>query len=218
MEVHEMPIASRPRERLFAFGPENLSDKELVSVLLGSGIKGNGVFAIADRVLAMLDSKNYKVSASDLRGITGLGNAKAAMIVSALELSRRILCPERKRIRLPSDAIDVLRHYADREQEHFIAISLNGAHEVKTIRVISVGLVNRTLIHPREVFAGAITDRAAAIVCAHNHPSCNTDPSPEDREITSMLRQAGKLIGIAVLDHIIFAATGYYSFQENGEL
>jgi DNA repair protein RadC len=218
MEVHEMPVESRPRERLLAVGPDALSDAELVSILLGSGIKGNGVFSLSRQVLSFLDSKSYNVAASDLTAIAGLGNAKAALIVSAFELARRTLCPEKKRIRLPQDALGLVRHYADREQEYFLAISLNGAHEVKAVRVVSIGLVNRTLIHPREVFAGAITDRATAVICAHNHPSGNTEPSPEDREITAMLVSAGKLLGINVLDHIIFSATGYFSFQENGDL
>ncbi len=218
MEVQELPVEARPRERLFASGPGHLSDRELVSILLCTGTRGNGVLSLAGQVLSLLDSRNYTVDANDLKAIPGLGNAKAAMILSALELGRRILCPEKKRIRLPSDAVEQVRHFADREQECFIAISLNGAHEVKAVRVISVGLVNRTLIHPREVFAGAITDRAAAIVCAHNHPSGNTDPSPEDREITSMLKESGRLLGIAVLDHVIFSGNGYYSFQENGEM
>jgi DNA repair protein RadC len=216
MEVREMPASARPREKLVANGPEYLTDTELLSVLLGSGTKGNGVLRLAGAVLAHLDAKDYAARVADLVTIPGLGHAKSALIVAALEFSRRVLCPEKKRIRVPSDLLPFVRHYCDREQEFFLAVSLNGAHEVKAVRVVSIGLVNRTLIHPREVFAGAIGDRAAAIICAHNHPSGNTDPSPEDRETTERLREVGALLGITLLDHIIFTDTAYYSFQENG--
>jgi DNA repair protein RadC len=213
MEVHEMPVETRPREKLFATGPDSLSDAELVSVLLGSGVKGNGVFSLSRQVLDYLDSKSYRVTAAELVHIAGLGNAKAALVVAAFELARRIFCADKKRIRLASDVYELVRHYADREQECFIAISLNGGHEVKALRIVSIGLVNRTLIHPREVYACAISDRATAIICCHNHPSGNTEPSPEDREITAMLDGAGKILGIKLLDHVIFSRSGYYSFQ-----
>ncbi len=114
--------------------------------------------------------------------------------------------------------IPVIRHYANRRQETFLSVSLNGAHEVIKIRVVSIGLVNRTLVHPREVFADPLADRAAAVICAHNHPSGNTDPSPDDREVTDILKKAGKILGIELLDHIIFSEAGFYSFLEKGEI
>jgi len=214
MEAYEIPVDVRQREQFLDFGLTHISDRELVSILLcTAGTRNN---ALAGRVLSLLDSKNYQVNTNDLQVIPGLGKDKAAMIIAALELGRRTFGGgEKQKIRTCSDVLEQIRHYADREQECFIALSINGAAEIKAVRVISVGLVNKTLVHPREVFAGAITDKAAAIICAHNHPSGNTEPSPEDRKITLTLRKSGKLLGIPMLDHIIFSRKGYYSFHEN---
>jgi DNA repair protein RadC len=107
---------------------------------------------------------------------------------------------------------------ADRKQEHFLCISLNGAYEVIAVRTVSVGLVNKTQVHPREVFADPLTDRATAIIVAHNHPTGNLTPSKEDIAITRQLKSAGEILGIKLLDHIIFSHKGYYSFMENNEL
>lgn len=124
-----------------------------------------------------------------------------------------------KRLSSPSDVVPLLRRYKNLQQEAFIVITLNGAHEVISIRMVSVGTLDRTIVHPREVFCDTITDRAAAVIVAHNHPSGNTDPSHEDRELTRRLKDAGSLLGIPVLDHIIIAkGSSYYSFLETGTL
>ena len=213
-----MPIQQRPRERLSAMGPAYLSDKELLAVLIGSGIKGQGVGALAEEVLRLLDVTNYKTDFRTLSQITGLGPARAALISAALEFCRRIFCPGYYKISFPQDVLPIVRHYAERKQEHFLCLSLNGAQEVIANRIISIGLLNKTIVHPREVFAGPITDRAASIICAHNHPSGNVLPSHEDRDVTFMLKKAGKLLGIRLLDHVIFSEKDYFSFQEQGEL
>ena len=119
-------------------------------------------------------------------------------------------------IRSPSDTVRLLKRYEKKRQEHFIVLSLRGDHTVERIRLVSIGLVNKTLVHPREVFIGAIKDNATALILAHNHPSGRVDPSNEDREVTKRLVDAGKLIGIPVLDHIIFGSGGYSSFLESG--
>jgi DNA repair protein RadC len=118
----------------------------------------------------------------------------------------------------PADVLPLIRHYTDRNKEHFICISINGANEVITTRVVSVGLVNKTQVHPREVFADPITDRASAIIMAHNHPSGGLMPSKEDLEITKQLKSTGEILGIKVLDHIIFNDKGYYSLLEKEEI
>ena len=112
----------------------------------------------------------------------------------------------------------MIQHYADRKQEHFLCVSLNGSNEVIAVRIISVGLVNKTHVHPREVFADAITDRASAVIVAHNHPSGNVEPSKEDMEITKQLKSAGEILGIKLLDHIIFNRINYFSFLEKSEI
>ncbi|HUX11678.1 MAG TPA: JAB domain-containing protein, partial [Spirochaetia bacterium] len=145
-------------------------------------------------------------------------SAKAALLSAAIEFSRRQLCPERRRIAFPADVLPLVRHFADRKQEHFISLSLNGAHEVSAVRVVSVGLVNRTIVHPREVYADPVTDRASAVIVCHNHPSGNVDPSSEDREVTRRLAAAGETLGIPLLDHVVFSERAYYSFLEHGEI
>jgi DNA repair protein RadC len=122
------------------------------------------------------------------------------------------------RISSPSDIYGALARYARARNERFFAITLNGAHEIIKVHIVSIGLVNRTVVHPREVYITAIKDNSCAIIVAHNHPSGRLDPSPEDREITNRLRQAAEVLGIALLDHVIFARTGYYSFVEHGLL
>lgn len=121
-------------------------------------------------------------------------------------------------IRAPADAWKALERYKNKSAEHFFVLTLNGAHEVIAVRIVSIGLLNRTVVHPREVFIHAIRDNSAALICAHNHPSGRLDPSPEDIEITNRLRAAGEIIGVALLDHVIFGKTGFYSFVEHGLL
>ncbi len=216
MVIKEMPIQERPRERLFAHGPDMLSDTELIAIVLGSGTRGRPVSELAIRVLEALDAGVRDPQRLTL--IAGLGFAKASAIAAALEFSRRMLCPGRHRIAKPEDILPVIGHFADRKQEHFLSVSLNGAHEVIACRVVSVGLVNRTLVHPREVFADAVTDRATAVIVAHNHPSGRVEPSREDRDVTARLRTAGEHLGITLLDHVVFGDGGYYSFLEHGEI
>ncbi|MCA1754290.1 MAG: DNA repair protein RadC [Spirochaeta sp.] len=213
----EVPLDSRPRERLFAGGAAGLSDTELITILLGSGVKGRPVHAVAAEVVALFDRGGVP-GLPDLELIPGMGPAKAAVVAAALEFSRRVYAPLPHRIRFPSDVYPLIRHYGDRKQELFLVLSMNGAHEVTATRIVSMGLVNRTLVHPREVFAEAIVDRATAVIVAHNHPSGRTEPSPEDREVTERLRRAGETLGIRLLDHIVFGPDRYYSFLENGDM
>ena len=160
----KISIGLQPREKLIHYGARHLTDKELLAILLGTGIQGKNVFVLAEEVLKVLDGHNYKTSVKDLLTISGLGKAKSTLITAALELSRRILCPDRKKITSPADAIPFISHYSDRKQEHFLCLSLNGAHEVIQARVVSMGLVNRTLVHPREIFSDPLKDRAAAVL------------------------------------------------------
>jgi len=214
--IADMPVNERPRERLAARGVNVLSDVELLALMLGSGSSKRNVSQLAADLLGVVESSGDNVKLVDLVGVKGIGPARAAMISASLEFARRRLRPARRRIDQPSDVIPLLTHWADRPQEHFLVLSLNGAHEVIRIRVISQGILNRTVVHPREVFVDPLRDRAAAIVCAHNHPSGNRDPSSEDKKLTKRLQQSGDLLGIPLLDHIIFTEGGYFSFLESG--
>ena len=121
-------------------------------------------------------------------------------------------------IETPADLLPHVRHYADRKQEHFLCATINGANEILNIRVVSIGLIDRSPVHPREVFADALADRASAVIVAHNHPSGQLEPSPGDVNITAQLKAAGAIVGVELLDRIIFNRTGYFSFLKDGRL
>ena len=216
--IREMPVEERPRERLDSLGPEGVADMELLCIIIGSGSQQRPVQDIAQDILGMIDRrKTGPVTVQDLKDIPGLGPAKAARICACLELGRRYSFSRSRSCRNPASIFELIRHYGDRLQEHFLVIMLNGAHELMGVNVVSIGLINRSLCHPREVFAEALKSRATAVVLAHNHPSGNLDPSPDDMEVTLRLKKAGLLLGIEVLDHLIFSADGYHSMMESGE-
>jgi DNA repair protein RadC len=212
-----LPKTERPRERLLLKGPQALSDRELLCILLNTGIKGKSVTALAGEVLDKLDRSKAIPSMEDLTAISGLGESRACTVAAMLELGRRRWGRE-ARIRSPEDAYKLVRHYADRRQEHFLCISLNGAYEVLAVRVVTVGLVNKTIVHPREVFSDPLQDRASAVCVAHNHPSGNLKPSEEDNDITIKLKTAADILGLFFLDHIIFSLDGYVSYRQSGLL
>jgi DNA repair protein RadC len=216
VRVQSLPMEKRPREKILREGPEKLSDRELLCILLNTGIKGKSVNALAEELLKKQKQKNGIPSCTQLRNICGLGNTKIAAITAALEFGRRRWGQREIRIRSPEDIYNLIKHYADRRQERFLCISLNGAHEVLAVRVVTVGLVNKTIVHPREVFSDPIQDRASAICVAHNHPSGKLEPSGEDGEITRQLKDAADILGINFLDHIIFSIDGFYSFSRAG--
>jgi len=217
-KINDIPEQDRPREKLLRKGAPALSDQELLAAMLGRGTRGMDVMTLAGKLARVIDEKGLGVQAEDLTSLEGIGDAKAALILAAIEFARRRIKPEGAKIETPADLLPHIRNYADRKQEHFLCASLNGANELLNIRVVSIGLIDRTQVHPREVFADALTDRAAAIMVAHNHPSGGLEPSPADVEVTSQLKAAGSVVGIALLDHIIFNRTGYFSFLEDGKL
>jgi DNA repair protein RadC len=214
LSPRDISPAGRPRERLLALGPEALSDHELLAILLNTGIRGKNVTLLAKELLERLDRNKDIPPVKELVRLTGLGATKACAVVAMLEYGRRRWGASGARIKHPQDIFTLIRHYADRKQERFICVSLNGAHEVLAVRVVTVGLVNRTIVHPREVFSDVIQDRAAAMVAAHNHPSGNLEPSPEDDDVTQSLVWAADVLGIRFLDHIIFSETAYFSYRQ----
>ena len=210
-----LPKEKRPRERLINYGPESLSDEELLSVILVSGVKGKNVSLLARELLAKLEKEKNLPTVEELSRLTGLGKSKACIVAAMLEFGRRKWASG-QRIRNPRDIYHLIRHHADRRQERFLCLSLNGAHEVLAVRIVTIGLVNRTIVHPREVFADPILDRASAVAVAHNHPSGNIQPSAEDQEITDRLKTAGDILGLNFLDHLIFSDKFYFSFRQEG--
>ena len=216
--IDQIPKHDRPREKLLTKGPGALSDQELLAVLLGKGSPRMDVMTLAGKVARVMDERGLDVRVDDLTSFEGIGQAKAALVLAAIEYARRRIKPEGLKITTPSDVLPLIRHFADRRQEHFLCITINGANEVLNVRVVSIGLVDRSPVHPREVFADALADRASGIVVAHNHPAGNLEPSAADLDITFQLRQAGEIMGIELLDHIVFNRKAYYSFLEAGKL
>jgi DNA repair protein RadC len=217
LKIKDIPDFDRPREKLAAKGPEALSDAELMAIVLGSGVKGKGVLNVARSILRKIDTSNKgKIDIKTLISIQGIGFVKACQILASLEFARRRLGKENRTVQKAEDLLPVISYIADKKQEYFLCVALNGANEVIGNRVVTVGLLNANRVHPREVFAEAISDRAASIILAHNHPSGNLKPSNDDIATTRQLVSAGKILGIQVLDHIIITKTGYVSLKEEG--
>lgn len=216
--ISELSSVDRPREKLLAKGEAALSDAELLAVLLGSGTKRSSVLDLAVRILNSLDGRLASADANNLLKVSGVGKAKACQIMAAMELGRRHLSRQRAVIRDAEDALPYLAEIRNERQEHFVCISLNGANQVLATRVVTVGLLNSNQVHPREVFADPLTDRAASIICAHNHPSGTLEASPEDLAITRRLVKAGELLGIRMLDHLIVTEAGFLSLKQEGHM
>jgi DNA repair protein RadC len=216
--LNALPPSDRPREKLRNFGPEALSDHELLTVVLNTGTRGKNVVRLAAELLEQLDSGNGIPMVSELTRLTGMGESRASAVAAMLEFGRRRWGAAGTKISHPGDIFSLVRHHADRKQERFLCLSLNGAHEVLAVRVVTVGLVNRTIVHPREVYAEAITDHAVAVVVAHNHPSGQLIPSKEDDEVTFRLNAAADILGITFLDHVIFSEAAYFSYRQSSRL
>jgi len=193
-----------------------LTDEELVAAILGRGVKGQDLGTISRNVAKLIRKHSKNLTIEHLIAVRGMGLAKAAQILSSFELARRYLIKDTVKVTGAQDVMPLLADIADKKQEHFVCISLNGAHEMIKKRIVTIGLVDRSQVHPREVYADVISDRAAAVIFAHNHPSGDLKPSNSDLKIHEQLTEAGKILGIRILDHLIITRKGYYSFQEAG--
>ena len=221
-KMKDVLMQDRPREKIAKKGVASLTDQELIESILGRGTRGKDVREIAKEVCGILKDRQGMVQYDELVSIMGMGPSKAAQIIACFEIGRRYCAQDQGGIKVtkPQDVLLLpgIAEIRDKRQEHFICITLNGAGEVLDTRIITVGLLNHSLVHPREVFADAITDRAASVICVHNHPSGSLEPSPQDIAITTQLREAGLLLGIQLIDHIIVTKSGYLSLKERGLL
>ena len=217
-KIKELYEKDKPREKLALKGAQSLKNEELMAVLLGSGVRGKDVRKLSREIVSLLDSEFDSLSLDKLLKIHGLGKAKASQILAAIELSRRYLIKNNKKISTAKDVFNELIEYTTKNQEHFILLTLDGAGHLINKRVVFKGTLNQSLVHPREVFADAIVDRSAAIIIAHNHPSGSLEPSVEDIEITKRLSKVADIIGIDLMDHIILSKNGYFSFVKEGIL
>ncbi len=201
-----------PREKLAKYGASNLSDLELLRLLIGSGNKQASAQSISKQILKLLRDKGSSVTYSELVNIKGMGIAKTSEIVALFELGKRYLMPAENPVISDTDAaVEQLKDIRGKKQEHFVVLTLDGANRLISNTVIFQGTLNQSLVHPREIFAKAIEDRAASIVVAHNHPSGNVEPSDEDVQITEKLREAGQLLGVPVNEHIIVTKYSHWS-------
>ena len=202
----------RPREKLAAKGAASLSDYELLMAIIGSGNKQADVTKIARDLQKLLQDKGRELTFDDLLSIGSLGPAKSTQIMAGFELwRRRFESSEQPVIDSPDKAADQLADIRDKKQEYFVCLTLDGANRLISKRIITIGTLTSSLVHPREVFAEAISDRAASIIVAHNHPSGNLQSSDADRQVTERLKEAGVLLGINLVDHIIVTSKGFVS-------
>lgn len=223
--IKEWPAPERPRERLRAVGPAALSVRELIAILVGSGRPGRSAVEIAGDLLAGAGGSLRRLSVAapeELAQTPGVGAAVATRLAAALELGRRLAreAPEeRARIRGPRDLYErCAPDLRDLQHEEFRVLLLNTQHAVTREVLVTRGILDASVVHPREVFGPAVAERAAAVILVHNHPSGDPAPSPEDREVTRHLAEAGRILGIPVVDHVIIGDGRYVSFVEAGLL
>ncbi len=217
MRIKELSETYRPRERLLRYGASALSDAELLALVLRTGTREENAVAMCERLLSACSlSRLPSCSPAELRRVRGIGEAKACQIIAAFALQQRMRNTSGRPLRSAKDVYAyAAAQFTGERQERFLALLLDTKNRVTREETISVGTLNCSLVHPREVFASAVRERANAVIVVHNHPSGDPAPSAEDREVTRMLKEAGKLLGIAVLDHIIIGDGRWYSFKEN---
>lgn len=221
--VHDLPLSERPRERLLKLGTEALSVQELLALVLGRGTKGESVVLTAQKLLSNFGNLKNIASASveELTQIKGIGLAKATQLKAALELGKRLeeqsTDTNKLTVRSPEDAVKAVRNkLKGKKREHFIALSLDTRNHLIGIHTISIGSLDSSIVHPREVFKEAITSSAASVIFVHNHPSGDPTPSDDDIKLTKRLVDVGEIMGIEVLDHIIICDTCYSSMKSRG--
>jgi len=225
VKIKDLPVNERPVERLINNGVENLSNEELLAIILKTGTKEASVKVLASQLLSQIDNiselqnKNYK----QLLKIKGIGHSKAAVLLASIELGKRINSKVNNIHNLKADnPVAIFEYYSsilgNKKQEHFYAVYLDNQKRVIEDKLLFIGTINKSLIHPQNIFKEAYLLDASAIICIHNHPSGNVIPSKEDLNITKNLVEIGNLFGIKVVDHIIIGNDKYYSFFENGDI
>ena len=224
LKIKEMPKEERPRERLMCYGVEKLSNEELLAILLKTGTKEMSAKVLASYILRETDGVSgfQHCSYQTLSRMKGVGNAKACTIFAAIELGKRVLQKDPILFQKFEDAYQVASYYWDKlgnlKQEYFICVYLDVTKKLIHEKVLFIGTLNRSLVHPREVFKEAYRVSASSIICIHNHPSGEVLPSKEDIVFTAQLVKVGKMLGIEVIDHIIVGNEKYYSFFENNRI
>ncbi|MGY0693179.1 RadC family protein [Virgibacillus sp. FSP13] len=222
--IKDVPKEDRPRERLLKLGASHLSNQELFAILLGSGTREESVMALSQRLLMHFEGLNLLKDATieELTAIKGIGTAKGVLLLSAIEIGKRLnqyKPSDRYVIRSPEDGADyIMEEMRGLKQEHFVVLFLNTKNQIIHRQTIFIGSLNASIVHPREVYREAVKRSAASIICAHNHPSGDPSPSQEDIHVTRRLVESGKMIGIELLDHIVIGDRKFVSLKEKGYL
>lgn len=222
LKIKDVFEADRPRERLIRQGAESLSNQELLAIILRTGTKEESVLTLANRVLFEFEKLHALKHATleELTKIKGVGEVKAVQLLATIELSNRLAKKEhdsRYTIRSPEDAAKLLMpEMSSLQQEHFVTLFLNTKNQVMHKQTIFIGSLNASIVHPREIFREAVKRSSACIICAHNHPSGSTAPSSEDIDVTARLKEAGEIIGIELVDHLIIGDQSFLSLKERG--
>lgn len=214
-KLKDLPKVDRPREKFLEKGPDALSKSELLAILLGSGIKGKNVKQLSEQIIRKLGDKFLTITVEDLLEIPGIGHAKALQIISALELTKRFYIessPKNDIVLSSENAISLTSEIRDKKKEHLVCLYLNARNALLHKEIVSIGILDKSIIHPREIFGPAVELRAAGIILVHNHPSGDVTPSKQDNEVVSTLLEAGKIMGVNVVDFIIVSENDAFSF------
>lgn len=212
-KIKDLPKVNMPREKLEKYGTEKLQDYELLAILLGSGIKNLNVLELSRRILKILAKDGVdKITFEQLLKIRGLGKAKASQIVAVIELGKRLQSNRNQEILSPEDIWKSCADFRDSKKEHFVAFFLDTQSRMIERQIISIGTLDASIVHPREVFEPAITLHAASIILVHNHPSRSLDPSSADIALTRRIVEAGKILGISLQEHIIVTGLSHRAF------
>jgi len=218
-KIKDLSKSERPREKLISKGPKNLKDEELLAILLGTGIKGKNVIEVAKQILRKYSKKRLlQLDYKDLSEIKGVGSAKACTILASQELVKRALKVRDETLPIIKSVKDVVAqavYMRDKTREHLMVIYLNARNEMIFKKPMFIGTLNANLVHPREIFQEALKQNSASVILTHNHPSGDSEPSEDDIKTTKRIVEAGKIMGIDVLDHVIITKTKIFSFKEN---
>lgn len=218
VKIKDLPRVDRPREKLLKYGPGKLTTTELLAILLRTGIKSMNVIELSAYVLKTLSSSRLPtITIEELKKIKGLGPTKASEIIACMELGKRLL-KEKEQLKAisPQAVYESLKDISVHKKEHFIALYLDTRNQEITRETITIGILNASIVHPREVFEPAIKHLANTVIVVHNHPSGDPTPSHEDLLVTKQLKDAGTLLDIPLSDHLIITKSGYWSFKEHG--
>jgi DNA repair protein RadC len=219
-KIKDIPKVDRPREKLTKKGAQALRKNELLAIILRTGIKGKNVLQVAQDIFSKYSHKKLiDASFKELQNIHGVGSSKAAQIIAAIELGKRLYKEKVEKevfINSPRDILKEVNYIRENKKENFVVLYLDARNKLIYKETVSIGTLNANLVHPREVFEPAVRNLAAQVVIVHNHPSGDPEPSEDDLKITKQLKKAGKILGIELIDHLIITADCFYSFKNKG--